>query len=282
LTKALGEKFSDRIVSSEYLMVNYTNRKPPSEVEQLRKIREASAARAKAAFDAVVVGETPTRGAGFTVFRRTSRGLSQRGRSAGWEGENAVVRAGDILAAPSEGVYAYVLRDGETEPPAEIQKLWAEYLKIDAILAKNIKTGLTPNEIIENYTRDFEEAGIVLKAEQLHMAIPKNDFPAYAEGLDPEKTLLSVDAHGHMKGARARSIPTYFGPRVGSYGPEWSKEIPLALYHHFVIEYFFYMPSPASAAEDQYLLWWDHEEAIATEDGIVYLTQPQKELYLVR
>ena len=53
------------------------------------------------------------------VFRRMSTGLSQRGRSAGWE--NSVVQRGDILAAPSQGMYGYVLR-GETEPPSEIKK----------------------------------------------------------------------------------------------------------------------------------------------------------------
>ncbi len=60
-------------------------------------------------------------------------GLSQRGRSAGWE--NSVILGGDILAAPGVGMYAYVLREGETEPPPEIKRLWAEYLRIDKILA---------------------------------------------------------------------------------------------------------------------------------------------------
>ena len=68
----------------------------------------------------------------------------------------------------------------------------------------------------------------------------------------------------------------------GSLGPNWSKDIPLAPNHHFVIEYFFYMPSPAEEGKDQYLLWWDHEEAIATENGIEYLSPPQTELYLIR
>ena len=48
----------------------------------------------------------------------------------------------------------------------------------------------------------------------------KNDFPAYAKGYDPEKTLLSVDHHGKGKGARERKHDIYFGPRMGSYGPD--------------------------------------------------------------
>ena len=84
-----------------------------------------------------------------------------------------------------------------------------------------------------------------------------------------------------MKGARPWSDENYFAPRIGSLGPDWSKDIPLPPNHHFVIEYFFYMPSPAGAGENQYLLWWDHEEAIATENGIEYLSPPQKELFLI-
>jgi hypothetical protein len=280
LTKELGPKYSDRLVSSEWVMMDYIHHKVPSEIELLKRMRAEEVERAKAAFAAVEPGVTPTRGNGITVFRRMRTGQSQRGRSSGWE--NAVVQGGDIVAAPSVGMYAYVLRDGETAPPPEIQRLWAEYLKVDKILAETIKSGLTGREIVEDYTRKFAEAGIVVKDEQLHMAIPKNDFAAYSAGLDPEATIISIDAHGHMKGARPESIETYFGPRIGSYGPDWALDIPLQPNHHFVIEYFFYMPSPAEEGRDQYLFWWDHEEAIATPSGIEYLTPPQEELILIR
>ena len=51
--------------------------------------------------------------------------------------------------------------------------------------------------------------------------------------------------------------------------------------HHSVLEYFVYMPWPSSEHEDQYLLWWDHEQAIATESRVEYLSPPQQELYLI-
>ena len=280
LTEELGEKYADRLVSSEWVMMDYIHHKVPSEIELLKKMRAEEVEQARAAFTAVQPGVTPTRGNGLTTFRRTSTGLSQRGRSAGWEG--AVIQGGDIVAAPSVGMFAYVLREGETEPPAEIQRLWQEYLKVDRVLARTIRSGITAREIVADYTRQFAEERIVIRAEQLHMAVPKNDFPVYSAGFDPDLTHLSVDAHGHMKGARPESIETYFGPRIGSYGPDWVLDIPLQTNHHFVIEYFFYMPSPAPEGEDQYLFWWDHEEAIATPSGIEYLTPPQEDLILIR
>ncbi len=280
LTEELGDKYADRLVSSEYVMMDYTIGKVPSEIELLKRIQQDSVERATRAFAEVVPGVTSTRGAGVTVFRRMSPGLSQRGRSAGWE--NSVVQRGDILASPSAGMYAYVLREGEAEPPPEIQRIWADYLKIDRILAETIRAGLTPRAIIEDYTRRFEEEGIILRGPQLHMVQAKNNFSVYSAGFDPEKTHLSVDAHGMMKGAHARPNENYLGPRIGSYGPDWTRDMPLPPNHHFVLEYFFYVPSPTSnAGEDQYLLFWDHEPVIATESGVEYLAPPQAELILV-
>jgi hypothetical protein len=87
------------------------------------------------------------------------------------------------------------------------------------------------------------------------------------------------NTYGQVKGARPYSVETYLAPRIGSPGPDWTKDIPLAPYHHFVLEYFFYMPSPAPKGQDQYLFWWDHEEALATANGVEYLSPPQKELH---
>jgi hypothetical protein len=281
LTEELGEKYADRLVSSEYVIMDYIIRKVPSEIELLKKISQDRVERVKTIFAEIEPGVTKVREKGITVFRRMSTGQSQRGRSHGWE--NSVIQGGDIVAAPSVGMYAYVLREGETKPPPEILKLWAEYLKIDKILAETIKAGRTPREIVKSFTRKFEEAGIILRDDQLHMFTPKNNYPEYIKGYDSEKTHLSVDCHGMMKGARKRPEENYYGPRISSYGPTWTWDITLPSHHHFVLEYFFYMPSPTSNKdEDQYLFWWDHEQALATERGVEYLTPPQKELYLIQ
>ncbi len=118
LTKELGDEYASRLVSSEYVIMDYNSTPVPSEVRLLKKMRQDELERVKKVFAEIVPGVTPARGAGVTVFRRMSAGLSQRGRSAGWE--NSVIEGGDIVAAPSQGMYAYVLREGETEPPPEI------------------------------------------------------------------------------------------------------------------------------------------------------------------
>jgi len=281
LKKELGEPYADRLVSSEYVIMDYNITPVPSEIELLRKLRKDEVERVKKAFAEVIPGVTRTRGAGVTVFRRMRTGLSQRGRSAGWE--NSVVQGGDIVAAPSQGLFAYVLREGETEPPPEIKKLWAEYHKIKKILVETIKAGHTPREIIQNYKRRYEEEGVIVREPQLHMVQPRNNFPVYASGFDPEQTQLSIDCHGKGKGSRTRKFDIYMGARIGSYGPDWTHDVFLPPNHHFVLEYFFYMPSPTSnKSEDQYLFWWDHDQAIATEKGVEYLYPLQKKLILIK
>jgi hypothetical protein len=280
LTEELGDKYASRIVSSENVMMDYIIRKVPSEIELIKKLRKDEDERVKKAFSKIVPGMTKNRDVGVTVFRRRGTGVSQRGRTKGHE--NVVIQGGDIVAAPSQGRFAYVLREGETAPPPDIKKLWAEYKKIDKILAENIKVGLTPREIVQNYKEKFEEEGIIIRDVQLHLFKQRNDFSAYTTGFDPEKTHLNIDCHGMGKGARDRKFENYFGPRIGSNGPEWMWDIPLPPNHHFVLEYFIYMPAPSSEHEDQYLFWWNHEQALVTENGVEYLSPPQEELYLIK
>jgi hypothetical protein len=116
----------------------------------------------------------------------------------------------------------------------------------------------------------------------LHLFDVRNDFSAYTAGFDPEKTHLNIDCHAMGKGARERKFENYFGPRIGSNGPEWMWDIPLPPNHHLVLEYFIYLPWPSREHEDQYLFWWNHEQVLATDSGVEYLSPPQEELYLIR
>jgi hypothetical protein len=280
LAEELGAEYASRIVSSERVMVDYIARKVPTEIEVLKRMRREEDARLADAFAEIQPGVTRNRDVGVTIFRRRGTGVSQRGRTPGHE--NVVIQGGDIVAAPSQGTYAYVLREGETVPPPDIQKIWAEYKRIDKVLAGAIRVGLTPREIVRNYTEVLEGEGIILRDDQLHLFTPRNDFSAYTAGFEPGATHLNIDCHAMGKGARLRKFENYFGPRIGSNGPQWMWDIPLPAHHHLVLEYFIYMPWPSQDHENQYLFWWDHEQVLTTPDGIEYLSPPQEELVLIR
>ena len=73
--------------------------------------------------------------------------------------ENVPIQRGISLQPRVREPTPIVLREGETEPPADIKRIWAEYKKVDRILAESIKVGLTPREIVRNYTARFEKEG---------------------------------------------------------------------------------------------------------------------------
>ena len=298
LTKELGETYAGKLVSSEYLIMDYNVSPVPSEIQLLKKMRADALADVDKTFSSIEPGVTKTSDVAVSVFRPV------QDEQYGWD--DAVVQGGDILAAPTEGRFAYVLRDGETEPPAGVQKLWAQKLMIDKILKELIRPGLTGREIMKSYVQKLADVGIVVIDPRLTrpqtnlfeslcflkptLGVWQLDFGweacwdegsnIYPGDFDPDHTQIVFDMHGVGKGAREAKFDHGLGPRMGSYGPDWMREIPLADNHHFVLEYFFYMPSPTD--EGKYLVFWNHEQMIATESGIEHLSPPQKELLLIR
>lgn len=281
LVRELGEKYAERLISSEYVIRDYITTKVPTEIKYLQKISNDRVAKVKKAMQEIEPGISKFAYDLYGRFRRESTGISQRGRDDNWKTD--VVKRGDIISAPSVGLYGYVLKEGEIKAPAEIQKIWKEYLKIDHILATTIKAGFTPREIFNQLEEKFAAADIIVRADQLHMFNPPNNFSLYTEGYDKTKTHLSIDCHGMLKGSRETPEENYIGPRISSYGPTWTWDVPLKDPHHFVLEYFFYIPSPTdNPEEDQYLFFWDHEQTLAYKDGVRYLSTPQKELILIK
>ena len=105
LTKELGETYAGSLVSSEYLIMDYNVSPVPSEIQLLKKMRADALANVDQTLASIEPGVTRTRDLGITVIRPV------QDEQFGWD--DAVVQGGDVLAAPTEGRFAYVLREGE-------------------------------------------------------------------------------------------------------------------------------------------------------------------------
>ncbi len=90
LAEELGDKYANRLVSSEYMMVDYIISPVPSEIQLLKKMRKDEVERANKVFAEIVPGVTKNRDAVTTNFSRRSTGISQRGWSLGYE--NSVIQ----------------------------------------------------------------------------------------------------------------------------------------------------------------------------------------------
>ena len=281
LTEELGDKYAKRIVSSEYLIYDYLSRHVESELVMYKKIREEIEEAFKNDFAKIVPGVTKPR----DLSTGYEGGLSIRKRyGKGTRGDN-VIQRGDFFMIDHgaegdydlQGVrdrwkfgnfyemkveYGYVLREGETEPPPELKKLWADGMKIRKVLEDNIKVGRTARETFEILKRKLDEAGFIVNRKQ-----------KFFKDLDPEKTQVSLDLHGLGKGS--------YPPRIGSLGPDYQHDMTLRLYHHFAMETFIYMPLPATEDKEDHLNLWFHDGAIVTEQGVKYLSPPPKEIHLI-
>ena len=275
LTKELGDKYTKRLVSAEYLTYDYLSGLVPSEIVMFKKIHESIAVSLESDFAKIVPGVTK-----FSDLEGALSVVDKNGNRR--TGGDYVLQGGDVIELwgglqdhhilnPEwqfgnfyEVVIAhgYLLREGETEPPQMVKKAWADAQKARKILEDNIKVGRTAGETYKIIKQKLAEIGII--------AI---DRQQYNKDLDPEITQVPFDLHAGGKGVNA--------PRIGSYGPDWQRDMTLKLNHHFYFQYWVYLLMP-EWSEGEYLSLEFHDGVILTEHGVEYFTPPPKEIRLIR
>ena len=116
-------------------------------------------------------------------------------------------------------------------------------------------------ETLEILKQKVEEAGFIYVNTQ-----------GYKSDLDINKTQVAIDFHAQGKGRNA--------PRISPLGPDWGRDVPLPLFHQFVMEYFIYMPMP-EWGDGEYLSMPTHDGAMVTEHGIGYYYPPVTEIRII-
>jgi len=275
LVKVLGDKYAKRMVSSEYLAVDYLARPVPSEIELYKRIRAEINEKNEKALSSVVPGVTKVNDLG------EERSIVDKNGHR--RGGNHVIQRGDLIILndghQSGGFlmperwkygnfhecvdsYAYVLQEGTTEPPAHIRRVWDDALKVRKIIEDNVKVGRTAGETFEILKEEIKEAGFIY-----------SDIQRFDRDQFPDKTFVAIDLHAAGSGI--------YAPRIGPLGPNWQRDIRLPLYHHFYFEFFIDVPMP-EWGEGESLNLRFHDGAIATERGVEYFFLYSKELRLIR
>ena len=214
ISKALGDVYSERMVSAEHIILDYLSRRVASEV--------------------VLYGTSGLRRGGGTRFGNIVPGVTTLGDidvgsvitkdGDQRRGADYVIQRGDLIGGWTG--QAYVLRKGETGLPQHIRRFWEDNERVRDILRHNIKVGLTGGEILDLLARKLEEAGFVYTDYQEY-----NKYVAH-----PERTQVHLDLHAEGKGILA--------PRISPMGPKWHWNTTIRLFHTFAVEYMIYMPVP--------------------------------------
>ena len=292
LAKAIGPKYAKRLVSSEYLLFDYVSRPVKSELVLLRKIRKFVTEVHERDWAKIVPGKTKFKelvGRHSVVMGKNKDRVGFRTSNSRKIDNDYVIQRGDLIQLRL-GYYAggplveakfgnfmehidefgYVLREGETEVPPEIQRAYAEAMKIHKVLEDNIKMGRSGAETYEILKQKLDKAGFIV-----------NDSQEYFKDLDPKKTQVNLDLHAAGQANSPLYGENYLAPRIGAYGPDWHHDMIIPLYHHFWFEYFVYVPMP-EWGKGEHLLIQIHDGVIVTERGIESLTPIPRKIRVIR
>ncbi len=215
---------------------------------------------------------------------RPSFGISTPGVSrtaqGGRRGRDEAIQRGDFLSYDMGIRYlnfgtdfkrhAYVLRDGETAPPADIQHAWDMGYRARQIIKDNIKVGRTAGETLAHLAAVFEAEGYVYTP---FVDDERDRDIINALGADP-RTGISIDCH--MVGNTGNSEAAV-GPSFAPFRPDRA-HVMIQANNIFSLEFVVH-----SAMDDGSRLSINFEDnAIVTENGVEWLYPPNPRILLIR
>jgi Xaa-Pro aminopeptidase len=283
LVEILGKKYAERLVSAEKLIADFRSRRVDSEIvafanacEITRQILERALSN-----EVITPGVTTLNDVAWWIKeQRLARGLGATLRLPpvfirypdGHEiaSNEHVIQGGDLLQVDgSVGLMnlqtdikriAYVLREGETAVPPEIQNAFDTALKVREIIRKNIKPGRAGIETLEILYSKVEEAGFVRMEVEDQMTDPDN---------------IEVNIGCHSVGNLAHCA----GPAIWIERP-WRSQFMFQPSNLLAFEFNTYIPVPEwDRGEKVYIALED--DAIVTEDGVQWLYPPNNRILLI-
>jgi len=268
LLKALGDKYASRIVSAENLIVEFLSGRVMSEIVLYGQLCNICAESIENEFGKIKPGVTALKDVWGNIWVRDRDGHEDNNN-------DYVIQRGDLVGlingVNSMGYsthisgLAYVLREGETAAPPEVEEIFDHALKTREVFRKNIKVGRTAGETLEILIRKLEEAGYVYI-----------DKDRYDRNADPKKTQVHIDFH-----ALGKDVSQVDAPRISPLGPDWIRDLKIPLYHTFTFEYMVHMPVP-KWGKGKHLYVLMHDGVMVTERGVEFPYPPVNKIHLIR
>lgn len=266
IIEALGPKYGERVVSARKFTAEFLAGRSMAEIALYGRLLMTSTQAIESEFAKIVPGETALNDIAGNVFVRDLAGNEENNT-------DYVVQPGDLIGilldasarsfSEHNGGIGYVLKEGETELPPEIQRIWAHVLKTREIFRRNIEAGRTGAQSLDILIDKLQAADYIY--------IDRDQFDPTA---DPEKTQVHIDFH-----AMGRIVSQEEAPRISPTG--WGRDLEIPLYHTFALEYMIHMPVP-EWGERKYLYVCVHDGVMVTERGIEFPARPVQEIQIIR
>lgn len=283
LVETLGEPYASRLVSAEKLVSDFRSRRVASEIVAFGQAADLSRTLAERALSNEVVTPGVTTLADVSWWMQDE--LLRRGLGSSFDvpsvyvtgpagieavstpriiqrGELLVIDWGVCLLNLCTDVkrLAYVLKPGETAPPAGLQHAFAQALAVRDVVRASIRPGRTAADTLALINRNVEAAGFALMEEfKKPGASPKTDVIVGCH---------SVGNQGH--GA---------GPSIAWFTPK-QLTFELKSTNLLSIEFFAWTPAPEWGGKKVRIPLED--DAVVTERGVEWLYPPNDKILLIR
>ena len=284
LAAELGDNYAARFVSAEKLASDFRSRRVASEIAAFAAAGEMSREIAERAFSNEVITPGKTTLADVAWWMREQQFEKNLGTSFGMPSvyitgpdgfvalsNDHVIQRGDFLAI-DWGVgylnfytdmkrHAYVLKEGETELPASMQKAFDNGRAVRDIIVETIKAGKTAAETHELIDANISEAGFSVMAE----------FNQPTE--DPDKVDVIIACHS------VGNLGHGIGPSIAFFNPERMKYM-IHASNLLSIELFAYTAIPEWGGKKLRIPLED--DAVVTERGVEWLYPVNQKVLLIR
>ncbi len=296
LVEAIGPDYADRLVSAEQLITDFRVRRVRRELSAFSTAGEMTRRTLERALsnDVIVPGLTTSSDVAWWVQDRllemgvrSSFGISMPriARSASADSEIArrpgyVIGRGDFLIYDMGIRYlnfgtdfkrhAYVLHEGESAPPADLQHAWQQGYRARQIIRANIKVGRTAGDTLAILAQALEAEGYVYTP----FVNDGRDRDIVAALGDDPRTGISIDCH--MVGNTGNSQAAV-GPALAPFR-QTKAHLIIQPTHLFSLEFVVH-----SLMDDGTRLAINFEDnAVVTDDGVEWPYPPNSRILLIR
>lgn len=279
LVEALGEKYTQRLVSAEKLVCDFRSQRVASEIVLFGKAGELTRQLMERALSNEVIipgvttladvkwwmadqllsmGYTPDVGQPGVIY-------PQRNHS-----DDYIIQRGDLLSM-DWGItmmnfycdvkrLAYVLHEGENDLPPTLKAAFEHGKKVRKIIRKEVKPGRTGIDMLEHLYLQIEKAGYQRQE---------------VEDRVSESPNIEVNIGWHSVGNWGHGV----GPAIWTEKP-LRREMILKSTHLMAFEFFIYVPLPEW--DGKKLRMGLEDDVIITEHGVEWLYPPIDRIHLIR
>jgi Xaa-Pro aminopeptidase len=283
LVQALGEPYAARLVSAEKLVSDFRSRRVASELVAFGEAAELSRVLAERALSNAVIAPGTTRLEDVAWWMQEE--LLRRGATSAFDmpsvyvtgpagieavSTDRVIRPGDLLVI-DWGVcrmnfctdvkrIAYVLKPGESAPPAGIRNAFEKALAVREIIRRHLKPGPTAQAMLDHLNRKVEEAGFEVMQE-------------FNKPRGGPKTEVIIGCHS------VGNLGHDVGPSIAWFNP-LQLTFPIRPGTLFSIEFFAYTAAPEwGGAKVRIPL---EDDAVVTARGVEFPYPPNQRILLIR